>query len=108
MFFYTLPLFAQDSLNVTQVGQLLLYTGSVDDVAVSGGYAYLACDMGLLITTSSTPVQQVGFLAIPPGIDRVTVSGNYAYVTDNDTGFWVIDVSNPAYPVEMGFLEIPG
>jgi hypothetical protein len=38
----------------------------------------------------------------------VAVSGNYAYVADYDCGLRIINVSNPAAPVEIGFCDTPG
>ena len=37
----------------------------------------------------------------------VAVSGNYAYVADYGAGLRVVDVSNPANPVEVGYYDTP-
>ncbi|MBK6561920.1 carboxypeptidase regulatory-like domain-containing protein [Candidatus Amarobacter glycogenicus] len=36
------------------------------------------------------------------------MAGNYAYVADNSRGLRVINVANPAVPVEVGFYDTPG
>ena len=36
------------------------------------------------------------------------MAGTYAYVADYGSGLRVIDVSNPAAPVEIGFYDTPG
>ena len=38
----------------------------------------------------------------------VAVSGSYAYVADGYSGLRVIDVSTPANPIEVGFVDTPG
>ncbi|KKL04112.1 hypothetical protein LCGC14_2619330, partial [marine sediment metagenome] len=38
----------------------------------------------------------------------VSVSGTYAYVADGWGGFRVIDVSDPAGPIEVGYYDTPG
>jgi hypothetical protein len=35
---------------------------------------------------------------------RVVVSGNYAYVTTNETGLRILDISNPLAPDEVGYF----
>ena len=38
----------------------------------------------------------------------VAVEGSYAYVADGDSGFQVIDLSNPASPQIVGSVDTPG
>jgi hypothetical protein len=40
-------------------------------------------------------------------VKDVTIADNTAYVVD-DEGLWVVDISNPAYPTEVGFYDTPG
>jgi hypothetical protein len=73
-------------------------------LAVSGNYAYVLCDYTVKIAdisqpTSPTLLGQIGFSGYAQGI---AVSGNYAYVVCEDAGFWIVDVSNPAQPTEVG------
>jgi len=37
----------------------------------------------------------------------VAVNGNYAYVTDVDSGLWVISISDQAHPTKVGHCELP-
>ena len=36
------------------------------------------------------------------------MSGNYAYVAASTSGLRIIDISNPASPIEAGFYDTPG
>ncbi|MBK8129377.1 MAG: hypothetical protein IPK53_10815 [bacterium] len=36
------------------------------------------------------------------------VTGNYAYIADRDTGLRVVNVSDPAAPVEVGLYDMLG
>jgi hypothetical protein len=37
----------------------------------------------------------------------VTVAGKYAYIAGADTGLRILDISNPAIPIEVGYLDTP-
>ena len=50
----------------------------------------------------------VGGGVLPGLIEGVAVSGSYAYVADWVRGLRVIDVSTPASPIEVGFVDTPG
>ncbi|MBN1920441.1 MAG: hypothetical protein JW892_04305, partial [Anaerolineae bacterium] len=87
--------------------------GSAEDVAVSGGYAYVADQIsGLRVVNVSNPAApvEVGFCDTLRYAYGVAVSGDYAYVAigDGGGGLGVVDVSNPAAPVEVGFYDTPG
>ena len=85
------------------------------DLAVSGGYAYVATvswgesheAAGFLrvlnVSTPSSPVE-VGFFAKGDQVEGVAVSGDFAFLTGES--FSVIDVSAPSTPIEVGFLDI--
>jgi hypothetical protein len=85
------------------------------DVAVSGGYAYVAAgDVGGLrvidVSTPSAPVE-VGFLDTPDWASGIAVDGDYAYVAElgsSGGSLRKIDVSTPSAPVEVGFVDTPG
>jgi hypothetical protein len=85
--------------------------GEAWDVAVSGGYAYVAARAGGLrvidVSTPSAPVV-VGFVDTPSEAWGVKVSGGYAYVADFEAGLRVVDVRTPSAPVEVGFVDTPG
>ena len=90
---------------------------TVADIAISGGYAYVANGSnGLRIIDVSDPTNPkvVGDFyrkvdGAPAGnYVGVSVSGDYAYLTDSDYGLFsdagllVIDVSDPTNPKEVG------
>ncbi|HEX7344627.1 MAG TPA: hypothetical protein VF398_10200 [bacterium] len=97
----------QDSLNVTKIGELILHTGEVFEVAVSGGTAYWACGSGLVITNDSPPLQVIGSYPVQNVAVSVAVSGRYAYVSETLAGVRVLDVSDPASPFEVGIYPTP-
>ena len=79
-------------------------------VAVSGSYAYLVSDLGLLqvinVSTPSNPIV-VGTLATGGAILSIAVAGSYGYIANNPSaGFQVVDVSNPSAPAIVGTLAI--
>ncbi|MFQ6093926.1 MAG: LVIVD repeat-containing protein, partial [bacterium] len=99
------------------------------DIQVSGSYAYVksVCAdrpeqyydcLRILNVSNANDVQEVGQFTFP--IERmywgatgdVWVSGRYAYVVgfpddESESSFWVLDVSNPSNPEELGQLSIP-
>ncbi len=85
-------------------------SGSAIDVAVSGGVAYIADDLGgLVIVDVSNPAAPIMMsqMAITGGGDEVQVVGNIAYVSSHSTGtIWFIDVSDPANPTQVGLLDV--
>ncbi len=102
-------------------------TGSVSSVYVTGDYAYLAGEPGLLVIDVSEPrlPTLVGFHDIQdvklfnPYYDygnsnsnyvpkfNVYVANKYAYVSDNK-GMLLIDVSNPVNPAFVGTAQTVG
>ena len=50
----------------------------------------------------------VGQIDTPGFAQGVAVAGDYVYIADNESGLRVVDVSNPAAPVEVGSLPMPG
>jgi hypothetical protein len=86
--------------------------GYANDVAVAGGYAYVAdYDGGLRVVDVSTPSSpmEVGFYDTPRWAEDVAVAGGYAYVAAGfEVGLRVVDVSTPANPTEAGFYDMPG
>ncbi len=51
---------------------------------------------------------EVGFYNTPGYANGVDVAGSFAYIADSFNGLRVIDISNPAAPVEVGFFITPG
>ena len=80
------------------------------DVAVSGGYAYVAdWDTGFRVIDVSTPSApvEVGFLD-GPGLQKIAVSDGYAFAAGGALILFVIDVSTPSAPVVVGWVELRG
>jgi hypothetical protein len=50
----------------------------------------------------SLNVRRLGSCWLPGRAAKVAVAGNYAYVADEGAGLRVVDISNPAVPVEVG------
>jgi hypothetical protein len=88
----------------------VLYEGSMD-VAVAGGYAYVANTVnGLRIIDVSDPAHpfEAGAYAGVGAASGVAVRGDYAYVAAGNAGLHVVDVSDPAHPAWVGAFETPG
>jgi photosystem II stability/assembly factor-like uncharacterized protein len=85
-------------------------SGYAYQLAVSGTYAYLACDtQGLRIIDISDPQNPhiVGSRVFSESAYNVAVSANHAYVVNyNNDIIWVVDVSNPANPVERASRNV--
>lgn len=117
---------AQDSLNVRMLGEVHHFVQQCYDVAMSGGYAYIASGMGsglrvVDLSDPTTPVE-IGYsinsdlcTEVPIWMaDRVKVSGDRAYVLYFD-GTWsfthyrlyAYDVSDPSAPRQMGYVSLP-
>jgi hypothetical protein len=66
---------------------------------------------GLRIVDLST-LSEIGYLNTPVEASAVAVSGDYAYLgarkDDTENGLYVVDVSDPSAPVEVGFYDTPG
>ena len=98
---------AADAENVELVGQI---GGITEAVAVQGDYAYLGVGSRLVVLDVSNPanpmvVGQTGVL--PDVVQDVAVAGDYAYVADDDAGLRIIDVTDPATPIETGVYDTP-
>jgi hypothetical protein len=112
------PSFAQDSLNVRQLG-FYDTPGEAFGVAVSGNYAYVAdggegtetdWDTGLRVVNISNPAapSETGFYDSPGSSFSVAVLGNHAYLADGTQGLRVVNITNPSSPVEAGWCYTPG
>jgi len=56
----------------------------------------------------SSNLELIGHINISGIARAVVVRGDYAYVAADSSGLRVINVSNPASPVEVGFYDTPG
>ncbi len=118
--------FAQDSLNISMLGEVHNFVEEAYDVALSGNYAYLSSGLHsglrvLNLTNPTAPVE-IGFAINTdpcPGVwswmsDRIRVSGDRAYVFYFD-GTWafahyrlyIYDISDPSTPRQMGYISLP-
>lgn len=90
------------STNVEVVGQL---GGTIGDVVAQGDRAYITVGRRLQILDLSDPAHPSLMGQSPVLSDHVrdiTVAGNYAYVTAEEDGLYILDVSNPVEPVVVG------
>jgi len=87
----------------------------VNDIAVSGNYAYVGMDIaGMLVLNISNPAQptKVGQYK-PDGYNWVldiAIVGNYAYLAiryNTSASMDVVDISNPASPRRIGSYKTP-
>lgn len=82
----------------------------INDIAVSGEYLYTTEMYGFRIFRRQdpyTPTQVIAY-GLPGGGDAVVLRDNLAYIADNHKGVRILDVSDPAHPVEVGFYDTPG
>jgi uncharacterized secreted protein with C-terminal beta-propeller domain len=93
----------------TQVSLSIIPDGLSRDVFVVGEYVYVSeGNIALRVYDVSNPISPT-LAAYYNNIDFSirTVSGNYAYSSYGDR-FYVIDVSDPLYPVKVGFYDPAG
>ncbi|NCF67533.1 MAG: hypothetical protein GWP61_16330, partial [Chloroflexi bacterium] len=95
------------------MGKTLPLPNIVQDVVVTGNYAYVVgVEYTLRVIDIANPAAPfiIGSYDTPaPAYSLgVAVAGNYAYVADYYQGLRIIDVSNPAFPAEVGFYDTPG
>lgn len=93
--------------NVEFVGHI---GGRTDAVAVQENYAYVGEGLRLIILDISDPTipTLVGKTPPLPDVIRdIAVDGDVAYVAAGSDGLRIVDVSNPATPIEVGFYDIP-
>ena len=97
-----------DPTNPREVGSYPT-PGYARDVAVSGSYAYVAAMRGgLCIVNVSEPANPtgVGCYYAQERVSDVAVMGSYAYVTVG-SGLRIMDISDPAHPIEIGSCNMP-
>ncbi len=109
-----------DPAHLTLVGQSPVLPGVVNDLAASGGYLYVAAgEAGLRVVSVSDPTRpvEVGFYDTPGSATGLTVAGDHVFVADGtlrsgnqwvNSGLHIINVADPAHPVEVGVRATPG
>jgi hypothetical protein len=86
------------------------YFGNALDVVISGGYAFVANLINLLVLDVSD-VTQPYFVTLLPMMDiaeRIEREGSYVYLVDTFGGLAIVDISTPTSPVEIGRFATPG
>jgi hypothetical protein len=93
---------AQEAQNLELLDQL---GGATWSVAVQNSYAYIGMGPRLVILDVNfpgSPAVTGKTQPLPDVINSLAVSGGYAYVAAGESGLRIINVSNPAAPVEVG------
>ena len=88
-----------------EVGSTVLFSGSIEDVLISGSHAYIATgEAGLHIVDVSDPTYpvKVGSYDTSGYTEGLALNGQYVYVADGPNGLRVLDVSVPGNPMEVG------
>jgi len=82
-------------------------SGYSHDVDISGNYAYIACNSGLIIADISTPANPfiVARYQSANAADVVVVN-DIAYLVNNDIGLIALDVSDPTAPTHLWTVNI--
>jgi uncharacterized repeat protein (TIGR02543 family) len=92
------------------VGRLAM-PGMMQDVAISGQYAFAADnDAGLQVVDVSTPSvpKLVGFYSTPGIAEGVALSGTNVFVVDGTGSFLVFDITTPKSPVLLASTNLGG
>lgn len=83
-------------------------------VAIDGNYAFTGeSSGGLNIIDVSTPnsLNSVGFFKTLSSPETMVVDGELAYVaasgSSGNNGLWIVDITNPASPLEISYYETP-
>jgi len=85
--------------------------GPTTAVAVQGNYAYVGVGLRLIVLDVSnpiTPTEVSSTTPFPYFVEDVVVSGTLVYVAAGGAGLRVVDVSDPAHPIEVGAWDSPG
>lgn len=98
---FSLPVIAQDSLDVSKTTAIYDYWDLNMDVAVSGSYAYVAeRTAGIRIIDISTPASPTdeGYLRLPGETVSVETDGSTLYAGGSAGELYIIDLSTPSSP----------
>jgi hypothetical protein len=100
--------------NPVRQGYVLDYFWA-DGIAGRGEYAYIAASNigninGFVVVNTSDPLNPiiVGDIESLNNTRDVDVQGEYAYVISSTDGMWVVDISDPGNPVEIGWCSDKG
>jgi hypothetical protein len=105
-----------DVPQIPQISSELLVRGAVDayDIGFAGNKALILQNTyGLQVASATTlaPESQA-IMAIPPvlqqrAFEQMHVEGDIAYLASWGSGLFLVDVSNPAAPVQIGHWPVP-
>lgn len=103
------PAQAQGRLLLYRIGRLG-FAEAPTDIAVAGGYAYLAAggDLAVVDVTNPTALRRVAVLRTPGETKALALDGATAFLADGAGGLRLVDVADAAAPVETGQLALDG
>jgi hypothetical protein len=105
------PSIAQEPFNINCIRQFdYNWHAPVQDVSLSGDYAYLACNFeGLRIIDVSRPgsYQVVGHLDRGQ-ITAVAIDGQFAYLGSSEDSLFIVDIASKTNPVVVAAISLPG
>lgn len=96
-----------DPLHPSETASSEASLGDANDVAIDGARVWIA-DRYAGLTAGTLG----GGLALTPAYDTfarawsVTIAGNYAYVAAMERGLRIVDISDPAHPLEVGVYPV--
>lgn len=100
-----------DPTKPQEIAKTEVLPGVVEDIAISGYFAYIADSEGGLrvfdIYYPNSP-KEIGFYDTPGSAYGVTIDAGYAYVADYLSGLQILDISSPDNPVLVGYYDTPG
>lgn len=96
--------------NVELVGHV---GGDISAISLQGTFAYVGQgrELGVWDVADARAPVQAGYVLVPDpdwSIRDVAVWRDHAYVAVGDAGLWIVDVSDPAAPVEAGLCRTEG
>jgi hypothetical protein len=74
----------------------------------SCGKMFVLVGTAIMVPMRAAALITVGVTSMPDAVRDVEVVGETAYIANGELGIRVLDVSNPAAPVEIGALDTPG
>ncbi|MBL0062892.1 MAG: T9SS type A sorting domain-containing protein [bacterium] len=103
--------FAQDSLNISLIGQLNVGWNQADDLVIHNELALVATGRtGVRIArlAESGEMTEIAELSVPAFARSMCVYGEYTYVSDIEAGLLIYDTSVPESPVLAGSVPWTG
>ncbi len=83
---------------------------AIDEIVKSGIYAYVVAGNELVIVNTQNPTSTLitGSIAFNNRVRSVATKQNYAYLAGGDDGLIIVDISNPASPVQVAKVDTIG